>query len=196
MQNRPVNVLFLCARNSARSIIAESLLNHLAPTRFRAYSAGSNPTENGWVHPLALRALQTHGIDTAGLRSKSWDEFDQLGAPLIDMVITVCDQTAQASCPDWPGKPTNASWFYPDPAAADGTDEQRFHGFVAAVQAIRNRLTHFIALPQGRLDKFRLQEHAQSIDSDWAELAQKWQLRDLSSTANPSRLTKSAQLPA
>lgn len=190
MQNRPINVLFLCTRNSARSIIAESLLNHLAATRFRAYSAGSSPTENGWVHPLALRALQKLGVSTAGLRSKSWDEFDQLGAPLIDVVITICEEAAKENCPDWPGRPNAANWFYPDPAAKDGTGEQQLHAFIATVQAFMNRLTNFIALPEGNLDKFRLQQHVESIDADWAALDAKWLLtRPGSSTSqtNPQQ---------
>ncbi len=139
------NVLFLCTGNSARSILAESLLNHLGRGRFRAYSAGSFP--KGRVHRLALDLLARMGLPTAGLRSKSWEEFARPGAPVMDFVFTVCDQAAGEVCPIWPGTPISGHWSIPDPAAATGSDEERRSAFEAAYRLIETRIKRFVALP-------------------------------------------------
>jgi arsenate reductase len=121
------NVLFVCTGNSARSILAEGLMNTLGAGRFKAYSAGSHP--KGEVHPLALQTLASHHIATDGLRSKAWDEFAQPGAPALDFVFTVCDQAAGEVCPVWPGQPMTAHWGQPDPAAVEGSDEVKARAF-------------------------------------------------------------------
>lgn len=150
MRERTYNVLFLCTGNSARSILAESILNHLGESRFRALSAGSFP--KGAVHPLALELLQQQGLPTAELRSKSWDEFAAPGAPPIDFIFTVCDNAAGEACPIWPGKPTSAHWGIPDPAAVTGSDAARRRAFREAYQALEARIGRFVALPIESLD--------------------------------------------
>lgn len=150
MATRPRNVLFLCTGNSARSIMAEVMLNHLGRGRFRAYSAGSHP--NGKVNPLAIEAMRAGGLDTDGLRSKSWDEFAAPGAPPIDFIFTVCDNAAGEACPIWPGKPITAHWGVEDPAAAVGTEEARRAAFQKAAAALRRRIDLFLALPLEKLD--------------------------------------------
>src|SRR5512138_1401163 len=136
-----MNVLFLCTGNSARSILAEALLNSLARGRFRAYSAGSHPV--GGVNPLALRLLEEKGLSTQGLRSKSWDEFARADAPRMDFVFTVCDSAAAETCPVWPGHPVAGHWGIPDPAAAQGSDEDKRRAFDAAFTQLAARIRGF-----------------------------------------------------
>jgi len=156
------NALFICTGNSARSILAEAVLNALGAARgFRAYSAGSHP--KGAVHPLALRTLAAHGIATAGLRSKPWDEFAAPGAPAMDFVFTVCDQAAGETCPIWPGQPTTAHWGLPDPAAADGSDEEKAQAFVDAFVTLKRRIELMLALPLQDLDRLALRQRVQDI---------------------------------
>ena len=139
------NVLFLCTGNSARSILAEATLNHLpaARGRFRGYSAGSHP--KGVPHPLALELLRSEGIPTADLRSKSWNEFAGPDAPRLDFIVTVCDQAAAETCPIWPGHPATAHWGQPDPAAVEGTDEEKRQAFRDALAIVRRRIEQFVA---------------------------------------------------
>jgi protein-tyrosine-phosphatase len=145
MNDRPLNVLFLCTHNSARSILAEATLNHIAQGRFKAYSAGSSPRENQQPNPLGLQVLREAGISTEGLRSKSWDEFAAPGAPEMDLIITVCDDAAGEQCPYWPGHPVTAHWGYPDPSALKGSDAERLEAFRGTLQAIRRRLDLLLA---------------------------------------------------
>lgn len=158
MADQPLNVLFLCTGNSARSILAEALLNHLPVNRgrFRAFSAGSHPT--GQVNPFALELLENNHLDTASLRSKSWDEFAQPGAPNLDFVFTVCDNAAGEVCPAWPGQPMTAHWGVPDPAAAAGSDEDKRKAFFQAFNQLQNRISLFANLPLGKLDRMKLQQ--------------------------------------
>jgi arsenate reductase len=141
--NRPRHVLFLCTGNSARSIMAEALLNHFGQRRFRAYSAGSHPV--GRVHPLVLEQLAQEKIDATGARSKSWDEFVRAGAPQFDFVITVCDRAAGETCPVWPGHPARMHWSIEDPAAADGTEAGKTQAFRAAFGALEVQVRAFVA---------------------------------------------------
>jgi arsenate reductase (thioredoxin) len=143
-----LNVLFLCTHNSARSILAEATLNHIGGGRFKAYSAGSSPRPNQQPHPLGLQVLREAGIATEGLRSKNWDEFAAPGAPVMDLVITVCDDAAGEQCPLWPGQPATAHWGYPDPSAVPGTDADRLEAFRRTLSAIRQRLELLVAQPQ------------------------------------------------
>jgi protein-tyrosine-phosphatase len=145
MSERPLNVLFLCTGNSARSILAEVLLNERGQGAFKAFSAGSFP--KGEVHPLALKLLKAKGMNTQGLRSKSWDEYAAPGAPPIDYVFTVCDNAAGESCPVWPGRPTSAHWGIPDPAAAEGGVEERRQAFLTAFNSLDARIQRFLSLP-------------------------------------------------
>jgi arsenate reductase (thioredoxin) len=146
-----MNVLFLCTGNSARSILAEAILNSLpqAKGRLHAYSAGSQPRQA--VNPLALAVLREHRIDPEGLRSKSWDEFAQPGAPVMDFVITVCDQAAAETCPVWPGHPTTAHWGIADPAAVTGTEDEQHRAFRDAFLVLKRRIELFAALPAEKL---------------------------------------------
>ncbi len=156
------NVLFLCTGNSARSILAESLLRSLGEGRFAAYSAGSFP--KGEVHPLALRLLAEQGFPTAGLRSKSWDEFAAPGAPIMDFVFTVCDQAAGEVCPIWPGHPVTAHWGIPDPAAvADDGRGAPMLAFREAFRMLHTRIKLFLALPFASLDRIALKREADAI---------------------------------
>ncbi len=148
---KPIHVLFLCTHNSARSILAEALLNHLGQGRFIAHSAGSSPRDNQQPNPLALAALSAAGIATQGLRSKSWDEFGQPDSPRMDLVITVCDNAAGEVCPYWPGQPAQAHWGYADPSTATGTPEQRLAAFAHTLGLIRSRLQALVDLPPERL---------------------------------------------
>lgn len=157
----PLNVLFLCTHNSARSILAECLLNHLGAGRFRAFSAGSQPS--GRVNPFALQALTEAGVDTTGVRSKSWDSFAESGAPQMDLIITVCDSAAGELCPVWPGHPATAHWGYADPSAATGPDAARLMAFRDTMALIRRRLEILVALPAERLDALRLEHTARSL---------------------------------
>jgi arsenate reductase len=155
------NVLFLCTGNSARSILAEVLLNHLSKGRFNAFSAGSFP--KGTVHPLAVELLEQFGLPITGLRSKSWNEFARLGAPDIDFVFTVCDQAAGEICPVWPENPITAHWGVPDPAAVDGTENERKRAFRDAYDQLDARIRLFIALPVDKLDREVLKRRADEI---------------------------------
>ena len=150
------NVLFLCTGNSVRSILAEAYLNTAGKGRFKAYSAGSKP--GGRVNPYALELLAKSRIDTAGLRSKSWDEFAALGAPMMDFVFTVCDNAAAEPCPYWPGQPMTAHWGVPDPAAVAGSDEDKRYAFRQAFSALSTRINLLLNLPMEKLDRMALQK--------------------------------------
>ena len=165
MEHQPLHVLFLCTHNSARSILAEALLNHLAGGRFAAFSAGSAPRENQQPNPFAIRVLQEAGISVEGLRSKSWDEFAAPGAPRMDLVITVCDNAAGEACPFWPGAPATAHWGYADPSEVQGSEAERLEAFRRTLQAIRQRLETMLALPPQRLDRAVLQATARELTS-------------------------------
>jgi arsenate reductase len=154
MTERPYNVLFLCTGNSARSILAEQILTHKGRGRFRAFSAGSHPT--GRVNPFAIDRLQRARIPTDGLRSKSWDEFAVPGAAPLDFIFTVCDNAAGEVCPIWPGRPLTAHWGVPDPAAVQGTDDDRRKAFDAAFVALDRRIGLFLSLPIRSLDQLAL----------------------------------------
>jgi arsenate reductase len=158
---RVYNVLFLCTGNSARSILAESLLNHWGRGRFRAYSAGSFPT--GRVNPLALELLTHMKIPAQGARSKSWDEFAAPGAVEFDFIITVCDNAAGEVCPVWPGKPVTAHWGVEDPAAATGTEAEKMLAFRDAFRALEHRIRNFVNLPLASLDRLRIQSELDRI---------------------------------
>ena len=158
-----LNVLFLCTHNSARSILAEALLNDMAPGRFHAYSAGSSPRDNQQPNPLGLEVLRAAGISTAGLRSKSWDEFAVPGAPVMDLIITVCDNAAGEVCPIWPGHPATAHWGYPDPSEGDGSDAEKLQAFRKTMHAMKRRLELLIGLPKDKLEKEVLQGTARDL---------------------------------
>lgn len=164
-----LNVLFLCTHNSARSILSEALLNHLdrqAPARrFQAWSAGSSPRPGQQPHPLALEVLQSAGISTEGLRSKSWDEFAAPGAPHMDLIITVCDSAAGEACPFWPGHPATAHWGYADPSAGDAPEAVKREAFRQTLQAIGRRLERLMNLPPEKLQKSLLQDTARGLSS-------------------------------
>jgi protein-tyrosine-phosphatase len=155
------NVLFLCTGNSARSILAESLLNQLGKGRFRAFSAGSHPA--GRVNPFALELLEKNHFPTGELRSKPWDEFAQPDAPHLDFVVTVCDNAAGEVCPVWPGQPMSAHWGIPDPVAAEGSDDQKRLAFVEAMNQMQRRVSMFVSLPFATLDRIRLRQAVQLI---------------------------------
>lgn len=157
----PLNALFLCTGNSARSIIGEAILNRIAPETFRAFSAGSNP--KGAVHPEAIRLLDRLGYPTAGLRSKSWDEFAQAGAPKLDFVFTVCDNAAAEVCPIWPGQPMTAHWGITDPAAVEGSDAEIALAFAEAYRVLNNRISLFASLPLAGLNRVSLQRRLEAI---------------------------------
>jgi len=161
MPDRPYNVLFLCTGNSARSIIAEALVDHLGEGRFKGYSAGSFP--KGQVHPLTIQLLQEQGLFHAGLRSKPWDEFAGPGAPVMDFVFTVCDQAAGEACPVWPGQPITAHWGIPDPAAADGSEAEKMLAFRDALRALSQWLRVFVTLPIKSLDRMALTREVAAI---------------------------------
>ena len=156
MTKPAINVLFLCTHNSARSVLAEAVLNHIGKGRFRGFSAGSHPRSN--VNPLSLQVLAEAGIDTAGLRSKGWDEFSRPDAPRMSLVITVCDNAAGEVCPYWPGLPATAHWGYPDPSAVEGSDEDRLTAFRQTLLQIRKRLELLINLPLPALERVALQD--------------------------------------
>jgi protein-tyrosine-phosphatase len=158
------NVLFLCTGNSARSILAECVLNRLGRGRFHAYSAGSYP--RGAVHPYALELLRRQNYAVDGLRSKSWDEFAVPGAPQLDFVFTVCDNAAGEVCPIWPGQPTTAHWGLPDPAAVEGSETEKRLAFADTLRMIHNRLGVFVSLPIDSLDKLTLQNRLRAIGRD------------------------------
>ncbi len=161
MAERMFNVLFLCTGNSARSIIAESILRKDGAGRFRAFSAGSHP--KGAVNPFALKELESIGYPTDDLRSKSWDEFAAPGAPVMDFAFTVCDTAAAETCPVWPGQPMTAHWGIEDPAAVEGTDVQKQAAFVLATRYLKTRISIFISLPLRSLDRMSLNAKLREI---------------------------------
>ena len=159
--SKPFNVLFLCTGNSARSIIAEAILNRLGDGRFNAFSAGSQP--KGAVNPHAIQLLKGLDYDTAMLRSKSWSEFAEPGAPALDFILTVCDNAAGESCPFWPGQPVTAHWGIPDPAQAKGSDAEIMLAFKDAYRMLHQRIAIFAALPLTSLDALTLQKRLKEI---------------------------------
>jgi len=161
MSARPFNVLFLCTGNSARSILAEALVNHWGHGRFTGFSAGSIP--KGTVHPIALELLTHMKMPTAGMRSKSWDEFAQPGAPQLDFVFTVCDNAAAEACPVWPGQPMTAHWGVEDPAAVEGSDTDKWLAFRKAFHELESRIKVFTSLPIQSLDRVKLQQRLREI---------------------------------
>jgi arsenate reductase len=158
---RRYDVLFLCTGNSARSILAEALLGKLGAPRFRAFSAGSKPV--GRVNPFAERELRTMGVDPAGFRSKSWDEFAAPGAPALDIVITVCDNAAGEVCPVWPGQPVTAHWGFPDPAAVEGDEAAKQRAFAQVAHQLRTRIQLLLSLPVDGIDRLALQDRLRAI---------------------------------
>jgi protein-tyrosine-phosphatase len=161
MARQTFNVLFLCTGNSARSIMAEVMLNAMGQGRFHAFSAGSHP--KGAVHPHAIQLLQKNRLPTEGLRSKGWDEFARPGAPALDFVFTVCDQAAGEMCPVWPGQPMTAHWGIEDPAAVRGTDQDVHRAFFRAYNQLHHRLSIFVSLPMDKLDRLTLQRRLDEI---------------------------------
>jgi arsenate reductase len=161
MTDKTYNALFICTGNSARSILAEGLLNGLGGGRFHAYSAGSHP--KGAVHPLALFALERLRLPGTGYRSKSWDEFTQPDAPQFDFIFTVCDNAAGEVCPIWPGKPMSAHWGVPDPAAVEGTEEHQLKAFLDTAVVLKRRIELLLNLPLHRLDAMSLQKELHGI---------------------------------
>ena len=155
------NVLFLCTGNSARSIIAEAVMNRLGAARFRAWSAGSHP--KGEVHPMTIELLQSLDYDTGFARSKSWDEYAEPDAPQMDFVFTVCDDAAAEACPVWPGQPLSAHWGLPDPAAATGTEAERRFAFADTHRMLTNRISLLVNLPIESIDKYSLQTKLEQI---------------------------------
>ena len=166
MTNTPLNVLFLGTGNSARSILAEAVMNHLGTGRFKGYSAGSRPA--GEPNPFAISLLQREGIDTTFARSKSWDEFATPDAPKLDFVFTVCDNAAAEECPYWPGQPVSAHWGLPDPAAVEGSDAEKALAFADTYRALTRRIGAFVALPMATLDAMTLKSRLTDIGTDKA----------------------------
>jgi arsenate reductase len=167
MSQRPYNVLFLCTGNSARSILAEVLINRWGGGKFVGYSAGSHP--KGEVNPLTLQFLRELKLPTEGLRSKSWDEFARPGAPPLDFVFTVCDQAAGEVCPVWPGQPITAHWGVQDPAAVEGTDEEKLAVFKKVFRELEARIKIFCSLPLTSLDRVRIKECVDEIGRGTAD---------------------------
>ena len=163
MNRKIYNVLFLCTGNSARSVIAECILNRLGGGRFKAFSAGSQP--KGAVHPHALDLLKRQDFDVTALRSKSWDEFAESGAPQLDFIFTVCDNAANEACPIWPGQPMSAHWGIPDPAAAEGSEQEIALAFAEAFRMLTNRIGDFVNLPMASLEQLTLQKRLDDIGS-------------------------------
>jgi arsenate reductase (thioredoxin) len=161
MSEKPFNVLFLCTGNSARSILAESLINYWGRGKFVGYSAGSSP--KGKVHPIALELLAHMRLAAAGMRSKSWDEFARPGAPRLDFVFTVCDNAAGEMCPAWPGQPMTAHWGVADPAAVEGSETDKWLAFRQAFRELESRIKIFTSLPIRSLDRVKLQERLHEI---------------------------------
>ena len=161
MSDKTYNVLFLCTGNSARSVLAETILNHMGKGRFKAYSAGSHP--NGQVNPYAIKYLQQQGLPTEGLRSKSWDEFAGADAPHFDFIITVCDNAAGEVCPIWPGKPTSGHWGIEDPAAVEGTDAEKLAAFSHAFTLMNRRISLLTSLPDAKLQTQAIKQELNQI---------------------------------
>ena len=161
MADQPFSVLFLCTGNSARSIIAEAILNRLGAGKFRAYSAGSHP--KGAVHPIAIHQIEVAKLPTSGLRSKDWDEFVGSGAPKLDFVFTVCDNAAKEVCPVWPGRPMTAHWGVPDPAAVEDTPEKIEKAFSDAFLMLDRRISLFLCLPLSSLDELAIKKEIDHI---------------------------------
>ncbi len=161
MSNRIMNVLFLCTGNSARSIMAETILNSLGAKRFHAYSAGSHPA--GSVNPIAINWLKKNRFETDSLRSKSWDEFAAPGAPVMDFVLTVCDNAAGEVCPVWPGQPISAHWGVEDPVSVQGTSEEKEKAFSNVFMILNRRISIFISLPFASLDRISLHREVKKI---------------------------------
>lgn len=161
MSDKIYNVLFICTGNSARSIIAEAVLNKLGAGRFHAFSAGSHP--RGSVHPMTLRVLAEQGYETAALRSKGWDEFAGPGAQTMDFIFTVCDKAAGEVCPAWPGQPITAHWGFADPAAVEGDDAPQHRAFAQIEFEIATRLRHLMSLPIASLDRLSLQNELRAL---------------------------------
>jgi arsenate reductase len=161
---KPYNILILCTGNSARSIIGEALFNTLGAGRFHAYSAGSHPT--GKVNPFAIEQVQRLGYPINNLRSKSWDEFARPGAPNLDFVITVCDKAAGEMCPFWPGQPITAHWGFSDPAAVEGSEEEKRAAFTRTMHQVRNRVQLFLSLPLETLDRLAIEKKVRDIGKD------------------------------
>ena len=160
---QPINVLFLCTHNSARSILAEALLNTIGKGRFKAFSAGSSPRENQQPNPLGLQVLQNAGIAIDGLHSKSWVVFAGPPAPQMDLIITVCDNAAGEVCPVWPGHPATAHWSYSDPSEGDGSNAEKLEAFRKTLHAIKRRLELFCSLPDAKLEQALLQTSARQL---------------------------------
>ena len=160
---KPLNVLFLCTHNSARSILAEALLNTIGKNRFQAFSAGSSPRDNQQPNPLALQVLQNVGIATEGLHSKSWDVFAGPDAPQMNLIITVCDNAAGEVCPVWPGHPATAHWGYTDPSDVEGSNTEKLEAFRKTMHAIKRRLELFCSLPDAKLEQALLQSSARQL---------------------------------
>ena len=160
---QPLNVLFLCTHNSARSILAEALLNHMGHGKFKAFSAGSSPKNNQQPNPMALATLQKANISIEGLSSKSWDVFAEPNAPHMDLVITVCDNAAGEVCPYWPGQPVTAHWGYADPSAGEGSDDEKMEAFKQTLHLIKRRLDIFTSLPMASLNKMALEKTARDL---------------------------------
>lgn len=158
---RIYHVLFLCTGNSARSIIAEAVINRLGEGKFVGHSAGSFP--KGKVHPMALELLERNKLPVEDLRSKSWDEFAAPNAPALDFVFTVCDNAAGEACPVWPGQPVTAHWGLPDPAAVDGTEREKWAAFRDTLRALERRIQAFASLPIASLDRLKLEEHVRAL---------------------------------
>ena len=159
----PINVLFLCRHNAARSLLAEAILNHIGGARFQAFSAGTQPEPDQQPHPLTLEALCSAGINTEGLHSKSWDEFTRTDAPVMDLVITVCDEAHGEPCPVWPGHPASAHWSFPDPMMTQGDHETLLDMFKQVMHRMHQRLELFMNLPLASLDRLVLESHAKEL---------------------------------
>ena len=163
MSTQPINVLFLCTHNSARSILAEALLNHIGKGRFKAYSAGSSPRNNQQPNPIGIEVLKDAGIATDGLHSKNWDEFGKPDAPIMNLVITVCDNAAGEVCPYWPGMPATAHWGYEDPSAGDGDEAHKREAFRQTLQALRRMLELLVNLPEASVNRLMLETTARNL---------------------------------
>jgi arsenate reductase len=161
MEPKVFNVLFLCNNNSARSLMAEKLIEHWGKGKFKAYSAGNNPKDS--INPLTIKTLESHGLNSDGLRSKSWLEFTGPDAPHLDFVFTVCDDVAGEVCPIWPGQPMTAHWGIEDPVAIEGTDEEKFTAFQNSCRYLENRIKLFSALPIDTLNLMKIKDEIEAI---------------------------------